>query len=549
MASSSFPSSDTSEPTIHSFGAVHCAQNYDIANLSMVAVEGGYVAIDAGTSPSICETIDQRWRELADGPPLALFLTHFHTDHNGGAAVYRKESIPIWGQREFLNEVGQTQLLPNAYFSRGAKQFGWRLDTSTAQASGIGPLLRVDEKIRPPMVFPNQFVDHESTVEIGGTTFVLRSCPGETHDHLAIWLPEKRVLFAGDNIYRAFPNLYAIRGVAPRPIQGWIESLDYMRRLDPKPQLLVLGHTDPIEGEDKIHELLTVYRDAICFVHDSVVRGINAGQGPDELVDEIKLPSRFREHPYLQETYGTLGASIRAIYHGYLGWFDGESSHLVPPSYGDQAKWLAEELGGSDVLAERIEAAQQSGQHEKALWLSDLLLRLEPKSKRARGLKAEQVDSFGKRCENPLMRNWATTEVAELRGATTKIQKPRINGDTIADTPLEMLLQLFPARLDPHKTAKMKTSIGFDITDLDEQYTFFIREGVGEMAPGLDSTSELTIRATAANLKRLVLAGEANPLRRDFWQDLELVVPEQGILSPIRRLTRLAKLGQIFILP
>lgn len=547
--SESPPDPARTEPKIHSFGSVHCAQNYDIANLSMVAVQDGYVAIDAGTSPTICARVDEHWRELADGPPLALILTHFHTDHNGGATVYREQDIPIWGQREYLHEVEQTQLLPNAYFTRGAKQFGWRLDTSVAHPSGIGPLLRVDEKIRPRMVFPNHFVDQETSVEIGGSTFVLRSCPGETHDHLSIWLPEQRVLFAADNIYRAFPNLYAIRGVAPRPVQAWIESLDYMRRLDPKPQLLILGHTDPIEGEDKIYDLLTIYRDAICFVHDSVVRGINAGLGPDDLVASIELPSRFRDHPYLQETYGTLGASIRAIYHGYLGWFDGDSSNLVPPTCGEQAKWLAEELGGRDALAERISAAKAAGQPEKALWLSNLLFQLDPKWKTARDLKAEQIESFGNRCTNPLMKNWAITEVGELKGSSSKIQKPRINGDTLADTPLNMLLKLFPARLDPSKTANMNTSIGFDITDLDEQYTFFIRQGVGEMAPGLHNTSELIIRATAANFKRLILAGEANPLRRDFWQDLELIVPEKGLLTPIRRLVRLAKLGKIFILP
>ena len=69
------------------------------------------------------------------------------------------------------------------------------------------------------------------------------------------------------------------------------------------------------------------------------------------------------------------------------------------------------------------------------------------------------------------------------------------------------------------------------------------------MAPGLNGEPELVIRAAEADFKRLILAGEANPAKRDFWQKLELVVPEKGLLSPFRRLLRLARLGRIFILP
>ena len=52
--------------------------------------------------------------------------------------------------------------------------------------------------------------------------------PGETDDQLYVWLPEKRVLMPGDNFYRAFPNLYAIRGTPYRDVRKWISSLDEM---------------------------------------------------------------------------------------------------------------------------------------------------------------------------------------------------------------------------------------------------------------------------------------------------------------------------------
>ena len=39
--------------------------------------------------------------------------------------------------------------------------------------------------------------------------------PGETSDHIAVWLPGRKVLLPADDIYRNYPNLYAIRGTPP----------------------------------------------------------------------------------------------------------------------------------------------------------------------------------------------------------------------------------------------------------------------------------------------------------------------------------------------
>ena len=65
---SAFPAATKhGSPQIHSFGRVHCAQDFDIANLAMVEVDGGYVAIDTGSSPSICEKVDLAWRRISGG--------------------------------------------------------------------------------------------------------------------------------------------------------------------------------------------------------------------------------------------------------------------------------------------------------------------------------------------------------------------------------------------------------------------------------------------------------------------------------------------------
>ena len=46
--------------------------------------------------------------------------------------------------------------------------------------------------------------------------FDLLHTPGETPDHLTVWIPEFKAAFIGDNFYESFPNLYTLRGTETR---------------------------------------------------------------------------------------------------------------------------------------------------------------------------------------------------------------------------------------------------------------------------------------------------------------------------------------------
>ena len=67
---------------------------------------------------------------------------------------------------------------------------------------------------------------------------------------MAVYVPSKQVLLPGDDFYKAFPNLYAIRGTAPRSVTTWADSLDLMRELGA--EYLVPSHTKPITGKEKV---------------------------------------------------------------------------------------------------------------------------------------------------------------------------------------------------------------------------------------------------------------------------------------------------------
>ena len=110
-------------------------------------------------------------------------------------------------------------------------------------------------------VEPTNVFKDKLEVKLAGLDLVLYHAPGETNDQIIVHWPERDVLFPADNIYGAFPNLYAVRGVPARDTLSWVKAIDLMRQL--KPALLVPQHTSPIEGRDKIEEILTAYRDVV----------------------------------------------------------------------------------------------------------------------------------------------------------------------------------------------------------------------------------------------------------------------------------------------
>ena len=57
-----------------------------------------------------------------------------------------------------------------------------------------------------------------------GIDMTLMHIPGETGDQMGVYIPSLKVFMIGDNMYKAFPNLYAIRGTPPRPILEWALS-------------------------------------------------------------------------------------------------------------------------------------------------------------------------------------------------------------------------------------------------------------------------------------------------------------------------------------
>jgi hypothetical protein len=61
--------------------------------------------------------------------------------------------------------------------------------------------------------------------------------------------------------------------------------------------------------------------------------------------------------PFLQEFYGTVAWSVRAIYAHYAGWFDGNPTKLFPLPERDRAARVIELAGGREQMLSRARRA------------------------------------------------------------------------------------------------------------------------------------------------------------------------------------------------
>lgn len=492
-------------------GNVYSAIGYGLANSIMVVVDGGKVIIDTTESVMAASQIKAEFDKIAPGPVLAIIYTHTHADHIIGASVFYEPGIPIYAHAlapQAMND--QFASLGTTIRKRAAKQFGGELDEQTRLSNGIGPMLQLDPGPVPPLIYPTHTFSGELKLTIGGVDFVLHEAPGETRDHIFIWLPQSRVLMPGDNIYQAFPNLYSTRGVPPRPVRGWIRSLEIMRDL--KPAFMTPSHTGTVSGEEEIRQLLTDYRDAIAFVHDSVIRMANQGKSPDDMVREIHLPPRLAAHPYLQEFYGKVSWSVRGIYDGYLGWFDGNPTNLSPLHPSERSEKMIPLLGGREKILAEIQRALSEKQMQWAAELSDILLFANPNDSDAKAAKAKALRYLGANEINPNARCYLISSALELEGKYKDPPPPNINAETLGGVPIEVILSTFPERLDPDKTSDVEMTVGFEFVDTQKYYALFIRKGVGEFATVRPKNPDLVFIGTEQDFKAFII-GDLSPAK------------------------------------
>ncbi|HMQ25806.1 MAG TPA: alkyl sulfatase dimerization domain-containing protein, partial [Acidimicrobiales bacterium] len=234
---------------------------------------------------------------------------------------------------------------------------------------------------------------------------------GETFDSMVVWLPEERTLFSGNlfgPLFGHVPNLVTIRGDRYRDALTYIDSLEIVKEL--RPERLLTGHFDPIEGADRIVEEVEAMQEAMRRVHALTVDGMNAGEDVWTLMRTVTVP----DHLDVGEGYGTTPWNVRAIWENYAGWFHHRSTTEL---YGVAPLAIAPDLvaaAGADPLVAAAQAHLDGDRPVEALQLTDVVLSVERSHAGAKAVALAAHEALLEASVNFWERAWLRRSIEKL---------------------------------------------------------------------------------------------------------------------------------------
>jgi alkyl sulfatase BDS1-like metallo-beta-lactamase superfamily hydrolase len=229
-----------------------------------------------------------------------------------------------------------------------------------------------------------------------------------------VWLPSERIAIVGNlfgPLFANHPNLNTMRGDKPRWALQFIESVKMLRSLGP--EVVLTGHEE-IRGAERISRDVTRIIDAVQWVHDRTVEGMNQGTDLHTLMREIQTPPELQ----LTEEYGKVAWNVRAIWHEYSGWFDPArgTTELYGVPVASVAPAIAELAGGAERLAERAQDFVAEGKPLEALHLLDIALAAQPECPLACRVKREALSLLDRQTggKNLWERMWIAAAIRDL---------------------------------------------------------------------------------------------------------------------------------------
>ena len=205
------------------------------ANAGIVIGEEGILVIDTLTSGNEAQRFINDIRKVSNKHILFVVNTHYHLDHTFGNGKFKKLGAAV---------------IAHENCSKNIVKYG-NATLENASAYGFTPQDIEGTKIASPVI---TFQDRLE-IDLGGQKVrLIYPGPSHTDGSILVYLPEKKILFAGDMLFTDYhPNL--IDG----NIQAWKKALDYMLSLEA--ETIIPGH-GPISRKRDVEDMkkyLTIF--------------------------------------------------------------------------------------------------------------------------------------------------------------------------------------------------------------------------------------------------------------------------------------------------
>jgi cyclase len=270
---SALPPPELVEVTPGVFAYIQPDGSWMINNTGVIADPGGaYVLVDTTSTEARNRALLEAVEKISPDAPRALVNTHHHGDHTFGNWLMPAQT-PIIAHADCREDVLAAGLLASQVLA--GPDYG-------------------HQEVRPPDVtFTGGMTLHvgERRLEL------IHLGPAHTRGDVVVWLPDERVLFAGDLAFAGGQPFLAEGSVA-----GYPEALARIRALEP--EVLVPGH-GPVQRGEEVGRLLDDLDEYAAFV-DAVARDAHAaGRTPLEAATAVK-DNRFASWQESERLAGNL---------------------------------------------------------------------------------------------------------------------------------------------------------------------------------------------------------------------------------------------------
>ena len=234
------------------------------SNAGFVIGDDGVLVVDAFFNTDAAKALVGEIHRLTPKPIRYLVNTHYHLDHTGGDQVLRHAGAIIIAHR---NERGWVR-------TYNVNLFGDRITPELRARIAAVPL-------------PDLTTDKELTVWLGSRKVVVRTVLGHTGGDLTISVPDAKVLFTGDMLWRKIPP-----NLIDGSVEEWLATdADFAAMPDAAQITYVPGHGDVAKVKD-----VEDFRSYLLDLRRLVAEGRNAGLKDEALAAEV-TPKLKALHP------------------------------------------------------------------------------------------------------------------------------------------------------------------------------------------------------------------------------------------------------------
>ncbi|GAA3726153.1 MBL fold metallo-hydrolase [Streptomyces tremellae] len=223
-----------------------------VSNSGIIVGDRLSALIDSTATERRARSLRGALTAVTETPPRILINTHSHGDHTFGNAVFAPEATIV------AHHLARDEMIENG---EGLKTLWSDVDW------GVSPV------VPPDLTFTDRMQLH-----VGGhDAHLLHVGPAHTTNDTVVWLPEQRVLFAGDVLWNGVTPFVMMGSVS-----GALRAVSRLRALEPL--VVVPGH-----GAVGGPEILDATEAYLSWLLDLARTGLRDGTTPLELARRTDL--------------------------------------------------------------------------------------------------------------------------------------------------------------------------------------------------------------------------------------------------------------------